>query len=79
MDSYEKFKTGLADGIIGDNIETAEMLLKIGIDKVAETLLKIFDSVDKIKEFIISAGEHLLKEIQNLASLKPYDTGKSIG
>lgn len=77
-DNLSKFKLGLADGLVWDNIQAVEELLKIGIEKVADTLLQMFSSLDKIKDFMISAGEQMLKDIQNLASLEPYDTGKSI-
>ncbi len=73
-----KFKLGLADGLVGDNIETVEALLEIGIDKVAETLLSIFSSLEKVKEFLLAVGKELLKNFQNLASFEPYETGKAI-
>lgn len=78
-DNLWKFKLWLADGLVGDNIQAVEELLKIGIDKVANALLQMFSSIDKIKDFVVVAGEQMLKDIQNLASLEPYDTGKSIG
>ncbi len=73
-----KFKLGLADGLVGDNIETVEALLKIGIDKVAEALLSAFSSIEKVKEFVLAAGKELLKNFQDLASLEPYGTGKAV-
>lgn len=60
--------------MVGDNLQTVEELLKVGMDKVAEALIQIFGSLDKVREFVVAAGERVFEDIKNLASLQPYDT-----
>lgn len=77
-DHFGNFKLWLADWLVGDNLQTVEELLKVGMDKVAEALIQIFGSLDKVREFVVAAGERVFEDIKNLASLQPYDTWKAI-
>ncbi|EKD44506.1 MAG: hypothetical protein ACD_71C00114G0004 [uncultured bacterium (gcode 4)] len=78
LDNFWRFQLWLADGLVWDNLQIAEELLKIGMDKVAEILIQMLWSIDKVKDFILSAWERVFEDIKNLLSLQPYDTGKAI-
>lgn len=50
---------------------------------MAEALLAVFSSIDKVKEFLQNAGKEILdkmiEQFGDLLSMDAYKTGKAIG
>lgn len=74
-----KFKKGLVDALVTDNVEFLKVVAEQGVEAVMGALATMLSSMENVKKLISSAVDGMKAKAENLLDIDAYSIGKSLG